>query len=58
MIDVQPYIHRLHLLKLYLENKIYCIGKQPFPYEFDWWAKEVMKDGPRTLVYWVDPNKK
>lgn len=43
MIDVQPYIDKLHLLRIYMENKIWCIDKQPFPYEFDWWVKEIIK---------------
>lgn len=54
MIDVETYIDKLRFLSIYMENKIWCIGREPFPYEFEWWLREVTKKSYRDGVsYWI-----
>lgn len=57
MIDVQPYIDKLHLLSIYMENKIWCIGRQPFQYSFEYWFEEINKGRVgKPIEYWINKN--
>lgn len=71
LIDIQPFLDKLHLLGLYMENKIYCIGTchEILNMGFEEWLKEVVPGtqyeylipgSPKKrpdFMYWITNNK-